>query len=93
MRMPNPQIVINKLKKLSKNKKYAVLTFIVLLQLSIAGIVYYTGGIQYVYSHSMYIPIMLAALVFGHKTGIIIAILGGLLLGPFMPINTETGLI
>lgn len=50
--------------------------------------VYATGGIEYVYSHTMYIPILIAGIVLGKKWGIITAILGGILLGPFMPLET-----
>ena len=54
-------------------------------------LVYMTGGIKYVYSHSMYIPIILAGFIFGLKGGVAIALIAGIILGPFMPINTETG--
>ncbi|MBS3754396.1 MAG: GGDEF domain-containing protein [Desulfobacterales bacterium] len=53
--------------------------------------VYLTGGIKFVYSHSMYFPILLAGVVFGIKGGVLIGLLGGLVLGPFMPINVATG--
>ncbi|MFP4452856.1 MAG: EAL domain-containing protein, partial [Desulfobacterales bacterium] len=52
--------------------------------------VYKTGGIKFVYSHSMYIPILLAGLIFGIKGGVFIGLLGGMALGPFMPINVAT---
>ncbi|AOE48837.1 putative bifunctional diguanylate cyclase/phosphodiesterase [Kangiella sediminilitoris] len=54
-------------------------------------LVYVTGGIKYVYSHSMYIPILLAGLVFGIKGGIAIGLIAGIVLGPFMPMNVVTG--
>lgn len=60
----------------------------------IAGVyllVYYTGGIKYVYSHSMYVPIVLASLLFGFKGGVVVGLLGGLALGPWMPIDVATG--
>ena len=50
-----------------------------------------TGGIKYVYSHSMYIPILLAGFVFGRRGGMLIGIISGLALGPFMPISILTG--
>jgi len=53
--------------------------------------VYYTGGIKYVFSHSMYIPIVLAAVIFRTKGGILAGLLGGLIVGPYMPIDTLTG--
>lgn len=50
-----------------------------------------SGGIKYVFSHSMYLPIVLAAVVFGTYGGIAAGILGGIILGPFVPIDTATG--
>ncbi len=65
-----------------------------LLASLIAGVyilVYMTGGIKFVYSHSMYIPILLSAFVFGIKGGVLIGLIGGIALGPFMPIDVVTG--
>ncbi|MCF7858022.1 MAG: bifunctional diguanylate cyclase/phosphodiesterase [Candidatus Cloacimonetes bacterium] len=53
--------------------------------------VYITGGIKFVFSHSMYLPIILASLFWGIKGGFVISIVGGLLLGPLMPIDVYTG--
>lgn len=89
----NPQLAINTLKNLSRKHRIVLFLILLTIQVFITAIVYLTGGIQYVYSHSMYIPVIFASLIFGHKTGIIFALIGGLLLGPFMPINTETGLM
>ena len=52
--------------------------------------VYYTGGIKYVYSHTMYIPILLTGILFGCKFGLLAGLIGGILLGPLMPIVVET---
>lgn len=54
-------------------------------------LVYTTGGIKFVYSHSMYIPILLAGIVFGIRGGVFVGLLAGLVLGPFMPIVVATG--
>ncbi len=65
-----------------------------LLPVALGGvyaIVYMTGGIRFVYSHSMYLPILLAGFVFGIKGGLLTGVLGGLVLGPWMPINVSTG--
>lgn len=56
----------------------------------IYGLVYMTGGIKYVYSHTMYIPILLAGIFISPGFGIMIAIFGGILLGPLMPIDVVT---
>lgn len=71
-------------------RKIIIIIAIVLIPLCYI-LVYSTGGIQYVYSHTMYLAIILGAFAFGLKGGIIIAIIGGLVLGPLMPIDTITG--
>ncbi|MDX9691205.1 MAG: EAL domain-containing protein, partial [Acholeplasmataceae bacterium] len=65
--------------------------FIVILLPIIYLIVYETGGIKYVYSHSMYIPIILAGIFYGASFGATIALIAAILLGPLMPIDTTTG--
>lgn len=57
----------------------------------VAILVLTTGGIKYVFSHTMYIPIILAAFFFHVPGGVIAGVLGGLMLGPFMPITVATG--
>lgn len=47
-----------------------------------------TGGIQYVFSDSMYIPIILSGLLYGVYGGAVAAIIGAIVLGPFAPIDT-----
>ncbi|WP_133960277.1 putative bifunctional diguanylate cyclase/phosphodiesterase [Halanaerobium saccharolyticum] len=53
-------------------------------------IVYYTGGTRFSYAHLIYVPIILAAYFYKIKGGVITAVTGGLFLGPFMPLNTDT---
>ncbi len=50
--------------------------------------VYQTGGTKYVYSHTMYIPIILSTISFGVKGGVITGLVAGILLGPLMPLDT-----
>ena len=54
-------------------------------------LVYATGGTKFVYSHTMYIPILMAAFFFRVPGGLMAGIIGGLILGPLMPINVATG--
>jgi len=68
-----------------------ILIVILLLIVGTYFFVYITGGITYVYSHSMYIAIILAALFFRIPGGILAGIIGGLVLGPIMPLNVNTG--
>jgi len=53
-----------------RNKKVAVI-LIIFLFLAVSLFVYLTGGIQYSYFHSMYIPIIMGALLFQIKGGAI----------------------
>jgi len=48
-------------------------------------VVYAGGGTGFVWVHLMYVPIILASGVFGIRGGLVSAVLGGLVLGPFMP--------
>ncbi len=63
----------------------------VLLVAGVGALVYFTGGIKFVYSHSMYLPILLSGIVFGIRGGVFIGALGGFVLGPLMPIDVVTG--
>lgn len=75
----------------TRPNKFPLIVLISGMMASVYFLVYYTGGIKYVYSHSMYIPIIFAALLFGVRGGVIAGIAGGLVLGPYMPINVATG--
>ncbi|BDD86519.1 putative bifunctional diguanylate cyclase/phosphodiesterase [Desulfofustis limnaeus] len=71
--------------------RMALAPLFVLMVALVYAIVYLTGGIKFVYSHSMYLPIMLAGIVFGLRGGLAIGLLGGFTLGPLMPIDVTTG--
>lgn len=71
--------------------KFFLIPAIIFMIAGIYAFVYATGGIKYVFSHTMYLPIALAAIAFGAKGGVLAALMGGLLLGPLMPIDTFTG--
>jgi len=64
---------------------------IAVMVIGVVAFVHATGGIKFVYSHSMYLPIALAAIVYGVRGGVLVAIVGGVLLGPLTPIDTTTG--
>lgn len=66
---------------------------ILLLIFIIDYIVYITGGTTLAYSHMMYIPIILSALLLGIKGGVAAAVLSGITLGPFMPANVLEGMM
>jgi EAL domain-containing protein (putative c-di-GMP-specific phosphodiesterase class I)/GGDEF domain-containing protein len=58
-----------------------------------ALLVFFTGGLKYVFSHTMYIPILIASFAFDVWGGFFVALAGGLLLGPFMPLDVANGLM
>lgn len=72
------------------NIKILMIPLLAILIVSVYVFVYMTGGIKFVYSHSMYVPIVLSGLVFGARGGILVGLIGGLALGPFMPIDVLT---
>ncbi|MEX0617345.1 MAG: EAL domain-containing protein [Pseudohongiellaceae bacterium] len=76
-------------REVTVSRYFATLTLTLLVGVTV--LVYTTGGIRYVYSHSMYIPVVLGALVYGLRGGVVVALLGGVALGPLMPIDTLTG--
>ena len=77
---------------LQPGAKGAIAVAMTVLAVVIAWLVYATGGVRFAYLHLMYVPIVLSGLAFGVSGGLIAAVAGGLLLGPFMPQNTALGL-
>jgi signal transduction histidine kinase len=65
-----------------------ILGLIVLVSLS----VYEAGGTRNAWLHLMYLPVILAAACFGIYGGIAAALVAGLALGPYMPMNVSTSL-
>jgi signal transduction histidine kinase len=51
------------------------------------AVVYATGGTGFVWVHLMYVPIVLASGVFGIRGGVASAVVGGIIVGPFMPLD------
>jgi diguanylate cyclase len=84
--------MINHLERQFERKKVRIIIrlSILLSMPAIYFLVYYTGGIKYVFSHTMYIPIILAGILFGPKVSFVVAIIAGILMGPLMPIDTVT---
>lgn len=65
--------------------------FLILGLLGVYGLVYATGGVKYVYSHSMYLVILTAGFLYGISGGMLAGLAGGIVLGPYMPIEVATG--
>jgi len=76
---------------IKKHYKPVTIVSVILSLPAIYAFVYFTGGIKYVYSHTVYIPILLAGFILGGPYGLITAFLAGILLGPLMPLEVSTG--
>ncbi len=50
------------------------------------------GGMRYVYSHFMYLPIIIASLCLGKRAGLVMALEGAILFSPFMPIDLDANI-
>ncbi|MEE4303670.1 MAG: GGDEF domain-containing phosphodiesterase [Wenzhouxiangella sp.] len=82
------------LRRLESNQALVVrlmLPVILAMIVAVFLLVWFTGGIKYVFSHSMYVPILLAGLFFGWRGGLAAGVIGGVALGPFMPIDVTSG--
>ncbi|MFO7941757.1 MAG: HD domain-containing protein [Bacillota bacterium] len=71
------------------NKNLPILA--ALLGSIIVILVYYTGGTVRVYAHLIYIPIGVIATTSGVKFGLTSALVFGLAIGPYMPLNVASG--
>src|SRR5690554_8134836 len=79
---------------LNKNSKFTYSPFtkwllILLMVVVVALVVYIFGGSRYSYTHLMYIPILIAGYALGFWQTLIIALISGLVLGPFMPQDVQ----
>ena len=72
-----------------------VLLAALLLATAIVGVgavVYSTGGTAYTWPYLMILPILVAAALFQVTGGVVAALAGGLVLGPFMPLEVSEGM-
>lgn len=72
----------------------AVLIGLALVALSTTGIlllVYLTGGIKFSFSHTIYFPLTLGAVLLGWRGGQALGLVAGIALGPWMPLDSLTG--
>ena len=84
---------MNKLKNftlLRENKLFALGSkFLILCLIVLVGLLVYLTGGTTSFVHLMYIPILLTVVIYGFKASIISSIVGGLVLGPFMPLHVS----
>ncbi|WP_309086123.1 GGDEF domain-containing phosphodiesterase [Chelativorans sp.] len=71
-------------------RRWAALTVLAALAATYA-IVYATGGTRYSYAHFAYVPIVIGAFSFGIRGGLLTGLAAGLLMGPPMPLEVESG--
>ncbi|MDI9496571.1 MAG: GGDEF domain-containing phosphodiesterase [Bacillota bacterium] len=74
-----------------KNFNTIAISAIMAMEFVVTAIVYISGGTTS-FVHLMYIPIILSVVLFNIKTGIIVSLLAGLLLGPYMPLIVSQGI-
>ncbi len=76
-----------------KGSRAVILGFVILASIAtVDALVYATGGTVYVWAHLMYLPLILAAAGFRIYGGVAAALIAGLTLGPFMPLNVAAAL-
>lgn len=56
------------------------------------AVVYLTGGTSYAFPYIQFVPVLTAAARYGMSGGIAVAVVGALLLGPFMPMDVQRGI-
>lgn len=83
IKRPNKNIQINLIKIL----------LIILLIAAVVYVVYFTGGTKKVFVHLMYIPIILSSLFWGTSVGLIVGVICGILVGPFIPLDVSNGIM
>lgn len=76
---------------ISGGKKLALIPVILTLQTATGLFVFYTGGTRYAFAHLMYLPIIIAAVLYKTKGGTLAGLAGGLILGPLMPLDVSAG--
>jgi HD-GYP domain-containing protein (c-di-GMP phosphodiesterase class II) len=78
---------------LRDKKSLLLITGIGITLVCCALLVYATGGTKGAYVQSLYLPILVSAYSFGTWGGIVSGLVGGLLSGPFMPLDVNIGIM
>ncbi|UTW13638.1 putative bifunctional diguanylate cyclase/phosphodiesterase [Marinobacterium rhizophilum] len=88
---PAPPRLLSWVQRYQAQIHLGAIPLLLLLTAAVYGLVYATGGVKYVYAHSMYLVILLAGFIYGMPGGALTGALAALALGPFMPIDVSTG--
>lgn len=81
------ELIFNWIEGHNNSIKSSVILMLILFIPAIYGLVYLTGGAN-MYTHSLYLPILLGGFIFGIKGGLLVGVIAGFTLSPFMPIDT-----
>ena len=84
------RFLVEKWRNPDQKTKYYGLAFIIVTFILAAGGIYIIGRFftdNYIYVHSMHIPIIISAIIFRAKGGIAAGIVAGFIFGPFLPID------
>lgn len=76
----------------SRSARIATGIAVAFLMAAMAWTLFLNGGVRYAFVHTFYLPIIVAALVFGTRGGIAAGIFAGLLVGPYMPLDASGAL-
>lgn len=69
---------------------FFVIFSLLLMMLAVDGLILSMGGIRYSTIHLMYIPIILASVMFSWPGGLLAGMIAGVIAGPLIPIDTST---
>ncbi len=81
-----------KMKRFSLPELYRIILVIAIF-VTLGFFVYLTGGTKMAYLQFMNIPIIISAFYWGIKGGIISAMIAGIIVGPFMPLDVSLGIM
>ncbi len=82
-------------KLFGKRRKISSTFFVVLIIVStilIIATVYLVGGTKHAFDHLMYLPIIFTGICFGITPSVALAVVVGLILGPFMPADVKNNI-
>jgi diguanylate cyclase len=88
---PAPPRLFSWVQQYQTQIQFAAIPLLLLLISAVYALVYLTGGVKFVYVHSMYLVILLAGFLYGAPGGALTGALAGLALGPLMPLDVSTG--
>lgn len=86
-------MVKNVTKFINIEKTLIYISFLIAVEAFIGAIIYLYGGTAHSFTHLMYIPIIIAGIILNTKGAVGTALIGGIILGPWMPLNVPEGIM